>query len=93
MKQVVSHEMRLLGGDIMTVDAEARSITIGPASINFSRPLVEADIQVVLTIYAMGSAARCRFVNMAWETFLKSFTPTTITGYTADETNNPSTTN
>ena len=70
---------KLLMGDEMTVTDS--TITIGPATVDFRRPVTDDDIKAVFTIYVIGSAARCRFVDKAYETFVRSFEPVSIMGY------------
>jgi len=64
-----------------TIEVTEDKITIGPVIFEFDRPMTERDVEKVITVYAMGSAARCRHVSHAFDVFLSTFEPISIVGF------------
>jgi hypothetical protein len=72
--------IRLMSGDMMIVEDSV--ITIGPAKMDYGRPVTIKDVENAITIYASGGAARSRSVADAFNLFMGFVTPITILGFT-----------
>ena len=63
------------------LSASGTTITIGPVSLDLERQVTRRDVEAICTFYAMGLAARSRFVSASLQQFFKSTEPVEILGY------------
>lgn len=70
---------KLMMGD--TIEVTPKSITIGPVVISYPEGVLEKDVENAMTIYALGLAAKSRFIGQAWEMFQRAIADITIVGF------------